>query len=219
MATREEARAHFEEHGWTVMRGLVSEEDARSIREALLHHTMDEQWFHVAQMAGVAGTVYTQDVPKNYPTVVGNRAAAGARGGNILHYSFTRTQSEGTPVMRHLLEFLKSERLGAVIEDITGMKCTLETMFASKYVTGDFLDVHTDGVKGRRKLAFVFNLSVDWRAEYGGVLMMGDKPIVPEFNSLVLFDVRNGGRAHHVTAVTDKTNATRLAVSGWFEGD
>jgi SAM-dependent methyltransferase len=97
----------------------------------------------------------------------------------------------------------------------------LELHFASCYEPGDFLSAHTD--KGNGKVAFVWNLTKNWRPQYGGLLHLLssdwariESTINPAFNSLVLFDVRGEGRAHFVSEVIAGVTEKRLAISGWF---
>jgi Rps23 Pro-64 3,4-dihydroxylase Tpa1-like proline 4-hydroxylase len=93
--------------------------------------------------------------------------------------------------------------------------------FASWYAPGDFLSTHTD--KGNGQIAFVWNLTKNWRPQYGGLLHLlnadwktVETTITPSFNSLVLFDVRGEGRPHFVSQIIPGVVEKRLAISGWF---
>ena len=225
------AAEHFKTHRWVAVPDFCHPDVAERMHTYLLSQAMPkEHWFHASQYSGAPGTQYLQEVPKNLPGIVANRARANERGPGVLNYSFTRTliseadSKKDNPTFYQFYVMCGSERFLDVISRITGFTMTgVETLFASKYVTGDFLDPHTDAAASTpRHLAFVLNLSKDWRPEYGGSLNIDRRAIVPQFNSLMLFDVRTtdtmSGQYHYVSGVTDQTNETRLAVSGWLNG-
>ena len=94
-------------------------------------------------------------------------------------------------------------------------------LFTSKYGKGDYNGPHNDNAKGR--VTIVLNLSKGWLPQDGGVFfgMENDyctvKHIeVPTFNSLVIFDVSDGGMPHLVNHVTNP-DKERLAITGWYE--
>jgi hypothetical protein len=85
---------------------------------------------------------------------------------------------------------------------------------------GDFLRPHSDANKDRR-LAFVIYLSEGWTPEFGGVLEVLDRDggvtrIVPEFNSVVAFDVLAESQ-HLVTPINHAAGSTtRVSIGGWY---
>lgn len=87
-------------------------------------------------------------------------------------------------------------------------------------VQGDFLRPHTDDNRNRQ-LALVIYLSPGWEPHFGGVLHVIDKDgtdttILPEYNSMVAFDVLTESQ-HFVTAVTpDAGPEARLTIGGWY---
>lgn len=89
--------------------------------------------------------------------------------------------------------------------------------FASVYDRGDFLSIHPDP---NYDVAFILNLTKDWRYEYGGCLTVfdEDKPrvILPEFNSLVLMFLGEKGIDHYVSEVSRLAPHPRIAISGWY---
>ena len=100
-------------------------------------------------------------------------------------------------------------------------KPKLSADFVSIYNQGDYLGVHTD--KGN-SLAFVFNLTPNWRPEYGGLLNILEKGIKwqtvePEFRSLLLFDVSGEGKAHFVSEISKFAPSPRVAISGWYDDE
>lgn len=89
--------------------------------------------------------------------------------------------------------------------------------FASAYEQGDFLSIHPDP---NFDVAFILNLTKNWRYEYGGCLTIfdGDNPtvILPEYNSLVLMYLGDEGIDHYISEVSSRAPHARIAVSGWF---
>ena len=115
--------------------------------------------------------------------------------------------------------FLNSNKFLSFIEKETGLKNPyILEQFISVYSPGDFLTTHIDQKRG---VAFIFNLSKDWRAEYGGLLHIHNSDgtmtaINPEFNSLVLLELNNIGIPHFVSEVSSLAPRPRLAISGWY---
>lgn len=115
-----------------------------------------------------------------------------------------------------LAEFAK---LGGVAE-----RYGPEDLFVDAQVTrfqpGHVLTTHTDDVAGKNRLmAYVLNLSVTWRADWGGILLFFDQDghvaegYVPRFGALNLFRVP---QPHAVSAVAPFAGGARLSVTGWI---
>ena len=187
------------------------------------HLSNDASWYYAFS------DISLPDVAQNAPYIAEAKARAEARhgAGQELAYRFRRTiEHEGTsdcgcPVC-DACRTLTSEETLRRIEQATGFEdLKRHTMFASCYTGGDFLSTHSDGGLGR--VAFVWNLTKSWATQWGGVLQLlqsdgrsVDRTIVPEFNSLALFDVSGSGRPHVVSPVGNGVTARRLAVTGWF---
>lgn len=123
-----------------------------------------------------------------------------------------------------LRRILNSDIFIQKLNEITGLELKrLTTLFLSKYKPGNFLSPHSD--KGNGKLAFVINLSKNWKPQYGGVLhFMNDNrteiidSFVPSFNTFVIFEVpTNKGIPHFVSHVSPNIKYSRYAISGWFD--
>jgi Rps23 Pro-64 3,4-dihydroxylase Tpa1-like proline 4-hydroxylase len=120
--------------------------------------------------------------------------------------------------------FMSSSDTLAFLREISGAS---EIIFAdaqaTRYRAGDFLTRHDDNVAGKhRSLAYVMNLSRDWRAEWGGLLLFNDldgvvvETMVPRFNALCLFAVP---QPHSVSYVAPYAAAPRLSITGWLRSD
>lgn len=91
---------------------------------------------------------------------------------------------------------------------------------ATCYGPGHFLTVHDDDIEGKqRRAAYVFGLTPEWRAEWGGLLMFHDaqgdiaRALLPRMNALNLFAVP---QPHSVSLVTPFAGAQRVSVTGWL---
>lgn len=107
-----------------------------------------------------------------------------------------------------------------LIRDLTGNH---EAAFcdaqATRYRAGHFLNAHTDDVAGKHRLfAYVLNLTPNWRADWGGLLLFQDgdghiaEGYTPRFNALNLFTVP---QSHSVSQVANFVTASRLSITGW----
>jgi len=135
----------------------------------------------------------------------------GFPGKNMSICEFTIRKVLGSP---EFIEFLNC---------ITGLGLTqLTTLFLSKYKSGNFLSPHSD--KGNGKLAFVLNLTMGWKPQYGGNLhFMNDErteiieTVCPEYNSFYIFHVPSEkGIPHFVGHVSPGIKIVRYAITGWF---
>lgn len=153
---------------------------------------------------------------------------AGARAGfQYLYRSYPMVTAylEGRDpglLLHAVLEQLNAPEVMQLIRDITGVaslrKCDAQ---ATLYRAGDFLTAHDDQGSGgeRRRVAYVLNLTKDWRADGGGLLQFidpqGDVSAAwrPEFNVLSLFRVPT---LHSVSQVAAFANSPRFAITGWF---
>ncbi|XP_008543079.1 prolyl 3-hydroxylase OGFOD1 [Microplitis demolitor] len=99
------------------------------------------------------------------------------------------------------------------------------SMTGSCYYDTDYLLCHDDNM-GDRKIAFIFYLMSNWSESDGGTLDLFDtderglprkivRSLVPEYNSLVFFEVSNHSY-HQVAEIT--SNLSRWSINGWFHG-
>ncbi len=142
-------------------------------------------------------------------------------------YNFYRSMNGGSKMSffeYSLRNVLSSTDFIDVLNKITGLNLSkLTTLFLSKYKNGNFLSPHTD--KGNGKIAFVINLTKNWKPQYGGILhfMNDDRTdiidsFVPSFNSLMLFEVPpDKGIPHYVSHVSPNVKYSRYAITGWFD--
>ncbi|MDP3368980.1 MAG: 2OG-Fe(II) oxygenase family protein [Brevundimonas sp.] len=90
----------------------------------------------------------------------------------------------------------------------------------TRYGPGDYLNGHTDEAEGKNRLfAYVMNLTPDWNADWGGLLLFIDpdghvaEGYTPAFNALNIFEVP---QPHAVSMVPPFAGGSRLAITGWI---
>ena len=118
-------------------------------------------------------------------------------------------------------EFVNSTPFLDFIREITGIKTiTHADQQATAYGPGHFLTEHNDyDPELGRKIAYVFSMTHDWPAEWGGLLQFineGSRTvegIAPGFNSLNLFSVP---QRHFVSQVASYAKGARYSVTGWL---
>ncbi len=122
-------------------------------------------------------------------------------------------------VLRACRAMFDSPRTKALASSLCGLACTgpLE-LGGTRYLPGDFAMPHADAKHGRT-LAFIWYLSRDWQASWGGhfIWCQNGVHLVPTFNTLVVFAVATQ-TVHAVTPVSPYAVGKRLAVTGWWSG-
>lgn len=126
-----------------------------------------------------------------------------------------------------VLDIFKSKQFIDIISYITGysnLQFDPLWTLVSCYEGGHYNGPHIDGINGR--VAFIYHLSKDWLPGNGGLFLeltedqKNTKNVVmPEFNKLVLLDVKNDSKGipHLVTEVAKGCNNKRLAYTGWYQ--
>ena len=141
-------------------------------------------------------------------------------------YSFNRTAHPSDHVdclcmECELMKLFSGKEFSKFVTERTGVEVNEVTeCFASWYDSGDWLSSHHDTPNG--KIGFIYQLSKDWKLEYGGILhYIADngsiRAFVPEFNTLELFTINEKDSLHCVTEVMENCPSKRLAISGWLK--
>ena len=137
---------------------------------------------------------------------------------NSENFSYSKYEYKNeAPILKEIKEYLNSPYVIKEVSSLTGNKMTKTTdIFISKFSPGDFLSVHNDTNLGR--YAFIIYLNKYWNRGCGGDLNLVTKenahiPIYPEYNKLVLMDIKSRELPHYINTV--KCN-NRYAITGWF---
>lgn len=132
----------------------------------------------------------------------------------------------GAPVpepMDMIHQFVNSRPFLDFMSRLTGdSRLAFADVMATRYLPGHFATVHGDEIPGLRRLyAYVLNLTPEWRADWGGILLFHDEDghisegYVPRFNALNVFAVP---QSHSVSVVSRLAEAPRLSITGWIHG-
>lgn len=154
---------------------------------------------------------------------------AGARSGFQHRYEAIRIPDEedaragSGDLFSAFAGFLSAGEARALLRTITGRSdIAFADAQATAYAPGDFLTAHDDEVEGKKRVAaYVFGLTVEWRAEWGGLLLFHgadgniDSGLLPRFNCLNIFAVP---QLHSVSMVTKAAPFRRYSITGWLRG-
>lgn len=141
-------------------------------------------------------------------------------------YQFMRTKniSDEKGIIEEFSKFLESNEFKQYIEKITNVKTKNEVLdlHSLKLLDTHYLLPHDDQVE-ERALAFIFNLTRDFKKSDGGSLNLFEseknrpkkivKEIIPKFNQFNLFKVTSKSY-HSISEVTSKKE--RITVAGWY---
>ena len=125
------------------------------------------------------------------------------------------------PVLAAAAKLVNSAGFLKFVRTLTGDdRAVSADAMLTRYLPGHFLTAHDDEAEGKTRLyAYVLNLTSQWRADWGGLLLfLGDEDhveegYVPAFNALNIFRVP---QRHAVSFVTPFAEAPRLSVTGWI---
>lgn len=117
--------------------------------------------------------------------------------------------------------FLSSAEVLDVLRKVTGADdIAFADAHGARYREGHFLTAHDDSKdEAGRRVAYVMNLTPQWRPDWGGLLLFYDgrgnvsRGFLPAFNVLNLFRVP---QPHSVSWVTPLAGAPRHSVTGWL---
>lgn len=123
-------------------------------------------------------------------------------------------------ILHDMVEWINSPAFLQLIRAVTGIGSIMGAdAQATRYMAGHFLRKHNDQVGNQyREIAYVLNLTKDWKPEWGGLLQFMDEggtvteTYMPTFNSLTLFRVPMW---HHVNQVAPSVSSARYAITGW----
>ena len=116
--------------------------------------------------------------------------------------------------------FLNSTPVLDFVKAVTGASAiAYASAQATRYRPGHFLNQHDDGNGRGRLVAYVLNMTPNWRLDWGGALLFSDRPghisegYPPAFNALNLFSVP---QEHLVGFISPFAGAARYSITGWF---
>lgn len=130
-------------------------------------------------------------------------------------------RSAAATLLAEFARFLSTGTAREFLRTVTGHDNILfADAQATAYGPQHFLTAHDDEIAGKSRLAaYVYNLTPEWRADWGGLLMFHranghvEEAFTPRFNALNLFDVP---QPHSVSYVVPYVPNRRYAVTGWL---
>lgn len=130
-------------------------------------------------------------------------------------------RAEHNSLLVEFARFLSSPKVLEFLREVTGgQDIEFADAQATAYGPGHFLTTHDDDVAGKnRRAAYVFNLTPEWRVDWGGLLMFHGldghvkRALAPRFNALNIFNVP---QRHSVSYVAPFVPYRRYAVTGWL---
>jgi Rps23 Pro-64 3,4-dihydroxylase Tpa1-like proline 4-hydroxylase len=220
----ESYKKSFEENSYVSINDFLDKETADRLHR-FLHDDIPDCWWSVSLTPYKELLTHrTVDCSKEFMEE-GIQSVNEANSNNKFSYYFYRATKHNNAcncIICLVMEKIKSPEVLDFISKIVGKPLVGPLiLFASKYTSDCFLSIHTD--KDRGEIAFVYNITKNWRPQYGANLHILEENcldnkvvIAPKFNSLSIFDVSGEGRPHFVSQVLPHVKEKRLAISGWF---
>jgi len=225
----EQLNKTFKEKGYVVVNDYLKTDVAEELYQ-FFAYDMPPEWWSVATFPSIDGdgVTYNRNQEENADDIIEARLfAEQAFGKNRFSYAFHRTLNDHYDDCActecEAREFLNSNESFDFISSVTDLKITgANELFAACYVPGDFLSPHQDSPNGI--IGFVYQLTKEWRPEYGGLLhfLNDDGDVienieVPTFNTLTMFLLpKDKGKLHYVSHVNPGTPEIRLSLTGWY---
>ena len=208
-----------------VIKDFLREDIAEKIYNYMHFQKRKDTWISSVCFNNIKSDVVYKDSKKKH--IKNNQEKANAAFSiNKFSFSFQRTINNNKirkPNIEDFTKFLfKREDIINLIKKITSENITKShDIFMSKYRYGDFLSPHCDKNNGR--IAFVLNMTKNWKPHYGGILHIMNqerseiiKSVIPNFNSLVLFYIPDVTGIPHFVSHVSVQGKYRYAITGWF---
>lgn len=223
-------RQRFLQHGRVLIPGIFEPDFAQGVLDAAHGHT---GWLLVTRIEGTHrefDAAQMEHVPKERMRTFDELVAQEARRGfqyrfeRHLLYDNLRAGALPEGPLRAMAEALNSDAFISLLHTVMSEPYVPGETFCdgqlTRYRAGHFLTSHDDGLpEFNRIAAFVVNLTPDWSADLGGLLMFTgadghvEEAFTPKFNTLSLFRVP---QPHAVSAVAPFARGARHAVTGWL---
>lgn len=221
-------REEFRQRGVVSIDGLVHAEQAVALANELMAR---DDWLEIFNAGGQAyempETAY-RALDDTQRERLATLITAAARDGLQYRYRSIRASEQPSErasrglLLDKFVDFINSAEVRTLLREITGLAgVDFADGQGTDYRAGDFLTSHDDDVEGKNRLAaYVFGLTADWRADWGGLLLLERESTVdgflPAFNVLRVFRVP---QRHHVSMVVPWAEGRRLSVTGWLRSN
>jgi SM-20-related protein len=222
------AAAEFASRGRVRIRGVLGAASAERLHRCLASEVSWRLVYHDGERNVMVEAAAFSSMDAAAQRDLVQRVLAGARDRfQYLYHSYpmvTAYLNHQDPqlFLHRVLEWLNEPATLEIVRHITGIPTLRKAdAQATLYRPGHFLTLHDDGGVGNemRRVAYVLNMTHDWRADWGGQLQFItaggeiEESWIPGFNTLALFRVP---MRHAVSYVAPYATRPRLAVTGWF---
>jgi len=222
--SQESYKAHWTEHGWISLDKILNDDYFNAIRGTLPTLNYDyrggaKEWYETVPSSKPAdGKLLQQKI--TYSAEPGDYSYF-----HRIHGINKDCNIDNPYTHKFAVDMANSEQQGATfrdwVQDITGFT-GLKTIYPtfSFYKHDNWITSHYDP---KRKVAYLFYFTEDWKKEYGGELCLQDEmgrvttTIMPLPNRLVLLDVsRDHFNKHFVSPISYIAPTARYSFVGWF---
>ncbi len=200
---------------------FLTEDASRALHEAMQR----VDWQLVTNVGGARGDRPLADVKQHESAINEAITREAATEFRYIYdgYRLSKMVLAGQSVPAALSDFfffLNSPEAISFFRAIGDGRIALLDAMATRYRPGHFLTQHNDHEPGSdRLLAYVFNLTPQWRIDWGGWLGFYNKDghvaeaYVPRWGALNIFKVPT---LHAVSQVTSFAGADRYSITGWM---
>jgi len=219
--------AHFNEHGYVSIPNVLPIENAKRVHKAMLESTSWNLVFNngdkSVDMTAAQVHAMPPDKARQLQEAIFNEARNGFQycyNNYPIYDAYKQGLNQGH-VLHKFYEWLRGDdfinfaRAATGFDDISFLDAQ-----ATRYHPGHFLNTHDDTLEGkRRRCAYIFNFTPEWRPDWGGYLQLLDdeghirRGLRPTFNTLNIIAVP---QQHNVSLVAPFAPRSRLSISGWM---
>ncbi|MDN3202929.1 2OG-Fe(II) oxygenase [Algoriphagus sediminis] len=216
----------YRHNGWVIIEDFLDSKLAENLYQTLANEVPWEITY-LGRLGPVKFPLSQMEtLTKRQLNIIEQTIAQGSEKGFQFHYcnyniqKAIKSKEEVPSSLKRSCELIFNDSFTLFLAQLSGESSINDHNFlASYYPDSGFLMDHNDELKDvNRKLAFVLQLSRNWKSEFGGNLEILDdsgfvkEKLVPKFNSLVVFKVPLN---HRVSKVIHKGPEKRLAIHGW----
>jgi len=219
MDNLEEIKRNYSENKVISVPDILDKNLANNIYKLISNRIFDKLWYLTIHN-GKTKYIFPNRYNRNLNSIL-EKLKENKKKGIFTYYIYRTFQIPKNVYITKLFNFLLSDKFINDIMKITGKNLTeLNEVFISKYEKNCFLDIHEDKNKGT--IAFVINLTKDWRVDYGGNLHFLDnegkvnRTYIPSFNNLIIFEVSDKSK-HFVSSINNFVKNKRYCITGWYK--
>jgi len=213
--------SRFQTHNNVVISPILQNQDAEKIYKEFCD-TPDDAWD--VQSCINNNKLQLRNKPENEEKIR-ERFCFALENAHNFSFNFCRISNNDILHFKLMVDFCQSLPFCQLLERVTQKSVSrVKSPFSAMYRPLDFLSLHNDQKLGELGLTFYF--TKNWNPIYGGLLHFVHDEFhdiieatkVPKFNSLTIFDIKNGqGKFHFVSQVLFACPQKRYSFSCWMD--